>query len=148
MNLSFALGIISVFSSFVTIYLGFVFIFEHWKNTWSRRRQMLVALACLVVLFVISVLAVRGKFLGDKEDLLQLRQIADRAYDHGDYDAAIKLTSFALRFQKDDEELYRIRARAYKRLGPAYYPKEIEDRKVEWNLNPARQQNQLFIIED
>jgi hypothetical protein len=60
MSLSGVLTIISAFSSMVTIYLGFMFIFEHRKPNWPLRRRVSVAGACLLVLIALSFGALRG----------------------------------------------------------------------------------------
>jgi tetratricopeptide (TPR) repeat protein len=146
MSLSGVLTIISAFSSLVTIYLGFMFIFEHRKPNWSLRRRMGVAGACLIALIALSFGAVRSKVSVDKRDLLGLHEIADSAYDAKDYGATVKLMDWAIRFDDNEESFYRSRALAYKRMGE--YRKDLEDRKKVFQLNPARELNQVAMIED
>lgn len=146
MSLSLVLTIVSAMSSFITIFLGFMFIFEHRKPNWSLRRRIGVAGACLVALIALSVGAVRSKVFVDKKDLLGLREIADGAYEAKDYGATVKLMEWAIHFNDNEESFYRSRARAYKRMGE--YRKDLEDRKKVLQLNPARELNHLAMIED
>ena len=146
MNLSLLWIIVGVIGSLVSIYLGIVFIFEHWKTQWSWRRRFGVSGAILVVLLVIAFFVARGKLLVGKKDLLELREIANGAYEVKDYGTTVRLMSWALRFEDGEESFYRERARAYKRQGD--YRNEIRDRIRVYELNPGRETNHLPIIED
>src|SRR6266446_3968137 len=145
MSLSLVLTIISAVASLVTIYLGILYIFEHAKKNWSVRKQLVVSLLILIVLAIISGFAAKGKLVVSKDDLLELREIADSAYETKDYGTAVKVMTWAIRFQDDEESFYRQRARAYKRQGD--YRNEIKDRIRVYELNPGRELNHLPIIE-
>lgn len=142
------LTIFAIIGTSATLFFGFLYFSERLFRRWSILRQGIVAFLATLIVLGLSAWVGRGKFLVEKQDLLRLREIAARAYDRGEYDATVRLITWALKFQSDDEEFYRIRARAYKRLGPDYYRSEIEDRKIVFRLNPARELNHLPLIED
>jgi hypothetical protein len=146
MSLSLLFSIVAAIASVVSIYLGITYIFEHAKKNWSPTRQHVVSACILIVLLVIAGLLVRGKLVVGKQDLLELREIANGAYEVNDYGTTIRLMSWAIRFEDDEESFYRERARAHKRQGD--YRNEIRDRIRVFALNPSRETNHLPIIED
>src|SRR5882724_12912118 len=140
----------------VQIFFGFLYYVDLAKPKWSLRKRSALSFLFLAVFVGISGWITRNKTLVDrnatfidKNDLhLPLREIADSAYKKNDFDTTVKAATFALRFRPDDEELLRMRARSYKRLGPEYYRDEIADRERVIIRNPDRQENYLPIIED
>jgi len=88
----------------------------------------------------------KDKFVVDKKDLLMLREIAQTAQNNKDHDAVVKLMTWVIQFQPDEESFFHLRAHAYRSLGE--YRMEIEDRKVVLRLNPGFEKNHLPIIED
>ncbi len=48
--------------------------------------------------------SVKDKFLVNEEDLLRLREVASSSYEHGDYDATVKLITWAAKYKSNDEE--------------------------------------------
>jgi tetratricopeptide (TPR) repeat protein len=143
-----ALLYLSVVASLIGIFFGFLYYVERLRKHWPLWKQGAAALLGLVILVAIPVVIFRDKVLVDESDLITLREIADAANKTGDYDAAVKLTTWAVQFKPDDEELYRTRARAYKHKGPQFYPDEIADRQLVLRLNPTRELNHLPIVED
>jgi hypothetical protein len=146
------LAIFAVFASAVTIFTGCVQYVNWLGSTWAKRSRVIVTFLFFFVVVGIIVWAgwslSKTRLIVKKQDFLTLRETADGANKRGDYDTTIGLVTWTLQFDRNDEALYRTRARAYKHKGPAYYEREIEDRKVVVRLNPARELNQLPIVED
>jgi tetratricopeptide (TPR) repeat protein len=144
------LTILAVLAAIVQIFFGFLFYVERSRPTksWPLLKQTGAA-GVLVLLFTgFCAWRAKDKVFVDKQDLQDLREIADGANQKQDYDAAVKVATWALRYEPDYEEMYRIRARAYKRKGPDFYRDEISDRQIVLRLNPTRELNHLPIIED
>src|SRR6266568_3806775 len=135
------LAILAGISVVATILFGFLRIVEGLRDNWSFKKQLSIAALCLVVVIGICLWLAKGKVIVGERDLLSLREIAERAYDRQDYHAAAELLTWAIQFKSDDEFFYRMRARAFHRLGPDHYPAEIEDRKIVLKLNPYRDSN-------
>ncbi len=111
----------------VQIFFGFLYYVDLAKPKWSLRKRSALSFLFLAVFVGISGWITRNKT---------------------HFDTTVKAATFALRFRPDDEELLRMRARSYKRLGPEYYRDEIADRERVIIRNPDRQENYLPIIED
>jgi hypothetical protein len=133
----------------VQIYFGFLYYIDRLRSNWSLLKRGALCFTFLTIFLCFSFWITRDRTFVDKNDLrLPLREIAESAYKKSDFDTTVKAVTFALRFHPDDEDLLRMRARAYKRLGPQYYEDEIRDRKLAVIYNPDRQENHLPIIED
>ncbi len=121
------LTILAAAAAFVQIFFGFLYYVERLKKTWGLGRQATVAGVLLLGFVGLCVWITRDKIFVNKQDLLLLREIADDANKKEDHDAAARIATWTLQYDPDDEELYRIRARAYKRKGPDFYQNEIRD---------------------
>src|SRR2546426_5030890 len=89
------LTIFAGFAAVVQIFFGFLYYVERLRGKWSLLKQASGALGCLIVFVTIAALIVRGKVFIDERELLTLREIAYRAYQHQDYDTTIKLLTWA-----------------------------------------------------
>lgn len=140
------LSILGGIAVVVTLFRGFYALLSDWKPNWHRASRGVGAGLLVVILGAICVFVAKGKFLVEKTDLIHLREIANGAYERHDCTSTVQLMDWAIPFQPGEESLYRVRARANKRLGN--HRRDIEDRMEVLRLNPTRERNHLPIIED
>ncbi len=137
-------------AAIVQIFFGFLYYIDRLAPPkWSLFKRGAVGFSFVAIFLSISFWIAGNRTFVDKNDLfLPLREIAESASKKNDFDTTVRAATFALRFRADDEELLRMRARAYKQLGPEYYKDEIADRQRVVVHNPDRQENHLPIVED
>lgn len=143
------LGLLQVFSGIaicITVIRGISAFISDVRPGLARSKRWIAVAVGIAVLAGVGLLLRQGKYVASRYELLTLREIAEQAHQSEAPTVAIRLMSWAIQFEPDEESFYRVRARGYKRTGD--YQNEIVDRKKVLELNPGRERNHLPIIED
>src|SRR6266704_2586512 len=98
------LTILSLAGILVTPFSGFLYFIERLLRSWPLGKQMLLAALTTLIVIGLCAWSVKDKFLVNEEDLLRLREVASSSYEHGDYDATVKLITWAAKYKSNDEE--------------------------------------------
>ncbi len=98
------LTILSLAGILVTLFSGFLYFIERLLRSWPLGKQMLLAALTTFIVIGLCAWSVKDKFLVNEEDLLRLREVASSSYEHGDYDATVKLITWAAKYKSNDEE--------------------------------------------